>query len=389
MNSPQFDPQKFPLSLGPRINVETALAAARQLEPHLPQPSALEYLAPTHLKISGPTLFRPHTPAPIVAFPTAVFSDLDPSADKIPEAWLERYAQWDLCARRAQALSWFSRHLDRLDCFEPYLTHITDPVLAGLLLYIAGAQIDGDMREQWFKTACTDPAGAWLAAEGLHTTSERDHIVEAVKTDGRLLWWVSQVSGFATAAARPAVTHVDLYGGMIMAQICGPKKLEEWLRIVISVADEQPDAACAAMILQPGADERDKEAWLGTLQTKGTGQQAYETVRWTRHTWSPEDWKRLKDSLREKILSDGGKLFFHWFRELESEHALAGLGTPGIDPLWASELFSCLGPTADDFPFRYQLGELMRTSREDEAILVLRWLNRRLEAKKNGIGTTL
>lgn len=59
-NKPSITQQKLAMRLlGPAVSAEDARVGADRLEPHLPTPSAAEFLAPDRLKRPASSLLRP------------------------------------------------------------------------------------------------------------------------------------------------------------------------------------------------------------------------------------------------------------------------------------------------------------------------------------------
>jgi hypothetical protein len=366
--------------VGPKVSIEAAQASALRLVPQLDTPSALEYLAPGVLKAPGATLCRPSMQRPVISTPTALFSQMKLSISDVPEEYLPAYTQWMTRVARAQE---FSLACLDLDCAAHQGLIVKDPIVAGLLLYLSSADVSIRVREGWRNLAMRDPAGAWLAAEGLHMAEERETLLDAVESDSRLLWWTSQISGFGRAAVKHARTHLDLYGGLALTINAPPYEREDWLRLTCLAGCERPEAACAALVLQPTASQGDKACWLSSLQSKKGARYAYETARWARCTWPRQEWESLKNALVPYAVEDGGRFFFHFYRDVDPGLAASALGGEGVDPLWGAELLDAVD-TADEYAFRYKLGERLGTLGNVSASLVLDWLNHRSERKSNG-----
>jgi hypothetical protein len=357
--------------IGPRVSIETARTAAIQVAAQLDNPSVLEFLAPTYLNEPGATLCQTPKRLPVVSTPTALFSQMKISITDVPDAWLSEYAAWMDLERRSHEYRVSSL---RLECEADDGTAVTDPVIAGLMLYLRSAKTRSEIRNHWMKVALKAPVGAWLAAEGLHTPEERGAIMEAVRPDSRLSWWVSQIPGFGKLSIANARTQFNLYSGLIMAFNGGPDDLEKWITTTALAGCEREDAACAALVLQPNAKRNDRNIWLSTLQQSACARHAYETVKRAQFTWSCDDWKQLKSTLRPAAVSNA-KWLFHWFRDIEPESASSVLGDCSAI-LWGVELLNAL-PQADDYAFRFRLGEQLGTTCETSASLALTWLNQR------------
>jgi hypothetical protein len=161
-------------------------------------------------------------------------------------------------------------------------------------------------------------------------------------------------------------------------------EFKTWLKSVALAGCERPEAACAALVLQPTADDRDRACWLSTLQGQGAARYAYETIRCGQYTLPHDAWKHLKAALRPNIAADKGQWFFHFFRQWERAQAPSALGDGGVDLLWGAELLDSLGPTANDYAFRFNLGSQLGACGMTPASIVLDWLNQRATRIKNG-----
>jgi hypothetical protein len=356
----------------PEICPATARAAALRIVPHLDLPSVLEFVVPRELNTSGPSLFLASPQKPVIATPTALFSLLRLAVTEVPAEWLLAYVEW---SRKVQRSEEFVKICCGLDNAEPF-SKAVDPVVAGLLLYLKGGSVDSSLRQPWLELARSTPAGAWLAAEGLHRLDEREAIVEAVSSDSRLLWWTSQVPGLGRLAAKHAQGRLDFYAGLILAANGEAGEFEDWLCRASHAGRECATAAAAMLILRPDASDRNKAGWIATWQNETSGRCPYETVRWARHTWPAEQWEKLRTELRAHAVADHGQWFCQWFRDVEPGQARAALGAEGLDTLWGVELLDALDEV-DDYPFRFQLGERLGTLGDQAVSLVLRWLNER------------
>ena len=134
--------------------------------------------------------------------------------------------------------------------------------------------------------------------------------------------------------------------------------------------------------MQPAASQRDQARWIASLATRQTARQAYETVRWARHTWPHEQWQNLTALLRPHIVGDRSQYFFHFFRDIHPEQAQGALGDSEVDPLWGVQLISEIGPTCDDYPFRFRMQEQLRTTGDLASSLVIDFLNQRLDGSR-------
>jgi hypothetical protein len=380
-SSAELTQTKLAMSLfGPKVSPGAARQSARRLIARLDTPSALEHLSLRNVAAPGATLCRPSAQKPILGAPTALFSQRPLSVSDIPESWLAAYARWMERLGREQEFGLVQACL-KGPAHEGVT--VTDPVVAGLLLYLWSAAIDPHLRAAWRQVALESPAGAWLAAEALHPAEERQATLDAVRKNSRLLWWTSQLPGFGRGAVKHARAQLDLYGGLVLAVHGRDGELAAWLQAASIAACARPEAACAMLVLQPEADHRDKACWLASLENPKAAPQAYETLRWARHAWPGQAWEKLK-LLRPYVVGDRGQWFFHWFRDIEPEGAQAALGAEGLDPLWGAELLETLGAGADDYAFRFRLGERLGSLGSPAASLVLDWLNCRLERKNHG-----
>ena len=366
----------------PTISLETAQRAIRDLAPHLEEPSAVEFFAPHNLHISGAILCRAPMRRRTVPSPTALFSQMEIPVGELPEGWLPAYGEWLKLVRRTHE---FTVACVRLKRAEDQDLLISDPIVAGLMLYRSSSAISLSVRKALMEIALTAPAGAWLAAEGLHYPEEREAILQAVRCDSRLCWWTSQLPGFGPAAVQHARGQLNFYAGLTIAANGGRNRFRRWLEVAALEGCKNPDAAAASLILQPSATDSDKACWLSSLQAPHANLQAYETVRWARFTWPSDAWMSLKASLRPYATARP-QCLFHFFRDCEPCAAASVIGDRSVDPLWATELIDALG-IADDFALRFRLGERLGESNDPAASAVLHWLNRRLQILQNGCAT--
>ena len=103
---------------------------------------------------------------------------------------------------------------------------------------------------------------------------------------------------------------------------------------------------------------------------------SYEAARWTQFAWASEPWAKLRDRLRPKIISDQGRFFFHFYRDVHPQAAEASLQNENLQALWAAELTHVINNSGQ--ALRRRCAVRLQTTPDDmEALLTLRWLNQR------------
>lgn len=366
----------------PNNNVSTKISplsahqACLVLSEKIPQPDALEFMNPIPDKITVGSLLKRSHQSQYLTVPSVLFNQMQLSIADVPEEWLAAYAKWIDRERRTQE---FVRNCQLLECKSNHPLPVTDPIIAGLLIYHFSAELGAVKRSELLDLAITDPAGAWLAAEGLNREDEWHAIVAGVKQESRLLWAVSQIPGLRRETARQAsqAMSCDLFTGLILAAYSEPGVFERWLLETTLAGVELPEAAAACLALQPEAEPHLIRLWIGTLQKPGAAMQAFQAVQWTQHTWKPKEWDTLKADLKAPAISDRAQGFVHWHRDIEPQSVNAAIGDPDLDLLWAAELLEAV-PAADDYALRFQVGCRIEPVGSSAESLMLGWLNQRL-----------
>jgi hypothetical protein len=195
----------------------------------------------------------------------------------------------------------------------------------------------------------------------------------------RLLHHVSQYPHFRKLCVSKAQADHSLWAGLILAR--DPQNAEvlnTWLLRVAGAACYTPAAALAALVLLPNAPEDQHVLWRSTLQNSSAARWAFEAAWWSRHTWRPERWERLKNELRPFATGDRGAYWFNWSL-IEDDWVYQDYLTNAGDPLWAVEYlyqrYNARQPL-DDRPLRNQMVERLIENHGDAmATVVLRFLD--------------
>jgi len=148
---------------------------------------------------------------------------------------------------------------------------------------------------------------------------------------------------------------------------------DQWLQRVVAQAATNEIAGATALTLQPSATPEIRSVWIARLKQP---QLAYLTVRWTRHTWAPSNWQRLRERLRVIALSDRGSSWFHFCRDIEHEKTDEALREENVEVLWLAELIEHARSYGQELRRRMTI-RLQSNGTDREAGLTLRWLNGR------------
>lgn len=362
----------FSIERTPVFNRNSARNHALELASHLTHPSVLEFLDLHGSIASGASLCTPSQQLPIVSNPTAVFAQLKPPIEELPEGWLGDYAAYIQRVRRTQEFMLACQDMGNV--FH-HLWIVKDPIVAGLQLYLSSGTVSNEIRQHWLKIALQHPVGSWLAAEGLHTPEERQQILEGIYEDARLTWWSSRIPGFEQAAIQYARTRFDLHSGLIMAFGHSDTDWHIWLKATELLARKSPESACAMIVFAPDMESCRLDGWISTL--RDSPEHAYQALRWSQYVWTPEAWERLKTVMKSVIVADRGRWFFHYYRDFEPDQAASAMGDSQIDLLWGAELLDSLGSLADASAFHFNCGRQLGTLGNISASILLEWLNQR------------
>lgn len=359
-------------------NLFEARRALAKLRPHLPEPRLSEWMTPRGIRMPSSEFLGEPNALPFRETPQTLLGGLGLYAvSALPKSWLlahrEHKKRW---IRTTQLLQFHGTCLgvESGDGGIPEKLSQCDGVVAGLLLYLIRPRLP-KLRSQLLSAALKHPFGAYLAAHGLLLKGEHGLILPSVMRDSRLaasLW--RKDSKTASALVDPLFQCNDVWAAVTSLH---HGDAEAWLRRVVTQANDEPTAAVTAITLLPRAEER--QLWLAVLN-KSKPDFAYLATRWTRFTWAPEYWARLRDQLRERALSDLGRSYYHWHRDIEPNVRDDALRRDEIQVLWAAELIEAADNFGQSLRRRCAL-RLAANSTDQEAKLTLRWLNLRAPAR--------
>ena len=369
---------------GPSMDVDAARKAAEQLDGQM-SPFILDHLSrPPEL-----TIYPKLQPPPFRSSPVALFQqNPELGAADLPGTWLKPCLSWVDRLKRSEKIT------QACDLMKDPSRHQIwdgpdDPLVAGLLLFACSPEPESHLRRNLFATALRQPLGAYLAAESLHTTSERDQIITALGGDNIATLGASRVPGFGSACLRQAVGRHDLASALIVARHGTETEFTNWLRMAGLAACKDTNAAVTMLVLNPTAPPAARNLWLAMIQNSQAASAGYAATFWSRYTWSSQAWAGLKDELRQLVTHQGGCAWFNYHYHIEPENAGLALSKPG-DPLWSFELAHALD--LDVASLTFWLGDrLGKFTYDREASLILEALQHRQELKRKGdlYGTTL
>jgi hypothetical protein len=324
-------------------------------------------------------LFQPSPNPPMVEVPGALFDTfelLDPL--QLPDSWLPVWLEYQPRLHRA----WWYRQFHP-ECVRalrqgnpPNLSQL-DGVVAGLLFLALQPPIGSRLREGLFRRIAHHQFGALMAARGMLLAEEHLAILMLLGSDSRYLLSLCQLGWEAECPAYCA-RHLNLEAGMIML----PTPLGQvWLEKLVQRAGDEPEAAAAALVLQPEAPERLRNLWTDTVVKAKAGRVACLAARYARHTWPQPEWRQIRERLRAAATDDKGPCWCYFHSQIsDSEEARTALGDPQADVLWALELLHAT--QAPDTSLRHLLGERLATDPGDqESIVALDWLDLRQQRR--------
>jgi hypothetical protein len=362
---------------GPRMDVDAARQSAERLDGQI-SPSIMNHLSrspelPRYPKLQPP-FFR--------ASPTALFEqNPELGMAHIPASWVTPCLAWVDRLKRSEQITQacaLMKDPSRHQSWEGP----DDPLVAGLLLFAYNPEPESPLRQKLLGTALRQSLGSYLAAESLHTPIERDQIIAALSGDNVATLGASRVPGFADACLHQARARHDLASGLIVARHGTEAEFSNWLWQTGLAASEDTNAAVTMLVLNPTARPAARSLWLATLQNAKSSTAAYAVVRWTRHTWAPQEWASLKDEVRSLVTQDRGCAWFNWYFNIENDGAAFALEQPA-DPLWSFELAHALDLNVA--PLSYWLADrLGQLTYDREASLVLEALQDRQDLKRKG-----
>jgi hypothetical protein len=355
--------------------LQQARQAAKQLIPYLPRPSLYPLAKRAGIALPAHPLFAPPAHPAIKAFPAAIFDALAPIRPRqLPPSWAEAFRLWRGFGALALALR---LALEKWAADKSKGTALNvrdlDGGCAGVLLLKEGAQ--SALGQRLFQQAAGDCAGAFVAAYAPDLRRpELERILQTLCCQPERLFWLGQDHpGCRQACYRLASAGEGLYAGLAAVQTAN----RDWFERLIESAPSQPAASCTALVLLPKSPAAWQETWLANVGTQA--QWAYETARWAMHTWPGGRWLRLRDRLRATPITDNGRWWFHWFRDLAT--ALEDRDYAKVEPLWCAELAVERGWPTLPAPVRHRLWRRLWANHNDlEAQLLLRWCQSRHKA---------
>jgi hypothetical protein len=378
-------PQSALAALGARLagdkgDLTQARDAAEKVLRNLPTPSLCDHmLLPKDLPVPCVPMVKPSLNPPLIETPRAFFDSfglLDPIL--LPDSMMAAYLEHEPRRHRAW---WFRqlhpecvRALQQGDLLE--LTRL-DGVVAGLLFLTLQPPIGSRLREGLFRRIAAHKFGALMAARGMLLAEEHLAILMLLGSDSRYLRWLSQL-GWETECPAYCARQLNLEAGMIML----PTPLGQvWLEKLVQRAGDEPEAAAAALVLQPEAPERLRNLWTDTVVKAKAGRVACLAARYARHTWPQPEWRQIRERLRAAATDDKGPCWCYFHSQIsDSEEARTALGDPQADVLWALELLHAT--QAPDTSLRHLLGERLATDPGDqESIVALDWLDLRQQRR--------
>jgi hypothetical protein len=310
-----------------------------------------------------------------------MFTYLSGRAAHVPPHWIPHYLEYSVPAQRwDQFETSFSTWRRNRDASRIQDFPVTNGAVAGLLLNLMGIPADTLVRQHLLSWARQDPMGSYFLAEGLHLPEERPTILHTVRANPRLLYWLSQLPGFAQSCIHVCSAKPDLWAGLTLVHHAVSRDLlETWLHRTISAAPHEPEAACAALVLQPHADAADKSVWLKTLGSAPAVVQAFEALWWARHTWCT-GFEGLFPELVAHATKDYSVCWYNW-AVLHPDWALHEFSEHPVNPLWAVEFLEEMrlaSKPVDSTALRKQMVVRLNHDCKDHiAALVLDFLNTR------------
>jgi hypothetical protein len=254
--------------------------------------------------------------------------------------------------------------------YAPYeLDDQVDGIVAGVIL-LSLRPLPGPLRTQLVSLSKKHWFGSFLAQHGVVFEHEATAMLAGVACDPRLAAAVWKTNpDLADPLVSVAMRRNDLWSATVA--IHNPLA-EQWLGRVCVFAERNSIAAVTALVLQPSSSE--KAVWIQRLK-QSHPRLSYLAVRLARHTW-PTGWETLRDELRDHCMADRGQIYYHWYRDCEAERIGDALREADIDTLWAAELVSHAKNSGQELR-RRMVQQLQSEADNKEAVLTLRWLDRR------------
>jgi hypothetical protein len=366
-----------------QYSTQDAVAAARRIEPTLIPPSAHEFmLVPEHHTSAVSRLFARPAHHIIRETPRHLFEHVDFRLTSLPSEWIPAYLQHAVPMKRWEQFEMcYESWKHNPDATQIKDCQITHSGVAGLSLCLMSAPADSVLREYLLSWAMLEPIGAYFVGEALHLPEERQQIVESVKTDPRLLFWLSQSPGFGKSCLDICDGKLDLWAGLTLVRhSVAEQVLTAWLSELVVEAPTDPEAACAALVLQPNAPQEQKAAWVAVLKSASSVVQAFEALWWSRMSWS-SGFDHLCAELLSQATADRSKFWYNW-AVLDPVWGFEDFAKEPVAPLWALEFLQEMRLASrlrDDAPLRKQMvARLIQNHKDSMAVLVLGYLNRRV-----------
>ena len=358
----------------PRANLAEAREAAERVRPFMSCASIWDHLnLPERLPIPRLSLFETSSNPPIVELPTAVLKTFEEDPSRLPDSWLPSFLEYIPRIQRARSLtSIYNRFISDNPTAIEFAN--LDGIVAGLLLLLLDPAFRSPLRGHLFEHARQHKFGLFLAAQGTLLEEEQLAILSALSSEALYLRWLSAQQGWDGECAKLCQGHLNLDAGILML---AAKQSKRWLDRLIESAHDRPDAASAALVLQPHAPAKSLHQWIATLRKSNSARLAYLSARYARHTWRPEKWQALCAELKECATGDKAQFWYLWYSQIVGpEEAQMALRVSDTDLLWRLELLHAL--KCSDWHVRYNLGEkLGDPCLTAEASAALDWLNSR------------
>jgi hypothetical protein len=363
--------------IGARGNLSEALEAAAKVVHGLPTPSIWDYMAPpTGMPLPATSVFEPSPVPPNVVVPLAVLQGIESiKASDFPEPWVETLLEQITRLERASCFrGLYNKCVDAVQGREaPDLAKV-DPVVAGLLLRLLHPPTNSPIRSALFAKARRHFFGGLLIAEEMSSESERNVILTLLSSNSRWLFWLSRLPGWCNNSLDRLPNWLDLYSGLIRL----PTSMgRAWLENMMAAAFcGMPEAASAALVLQPGAGRAAQAVWVETIQRAPTGWLAVQTVFLAKSAWPAAEWGWLREQLREKATFDRAQCWFHWYARISPEGAEDAAADPKSDLLWCIELVSATKVSEEGLRARLDAALSARPF-DREALWGILWLDSR------------
>jgi hypothetical protein len=250
------------------------------------------------------------------------------------------------------------------------LDESTDGIVAGALM-LAVKPLPGPLRTKLLAMSKRHWFGSFLVLHGMVFAGEAESLLAGVACDPRLaaaLWRENQ--DLAEPLVPVAMAKNDLWSATLALH--QPLASERLGRVNI-FGETDPLAAVTALVLQPTAPQ--KTLWMQRLK-QGHPRLAYLAVRWARLTWPEPGWENLRDELRANAVSDRGLAWYGWYRDVQPELIDEAIRETDVATLWQAELVDHAHNSGQEL--RRRMGQRLQSDDKDkEALLTLRWLDRR------------